>query len=276
MPFYFKDKTTRYLFLLLISYSFHWINLSSRLVHPEYKKHIGGSFDILETYPSTEGFLAYQDRLEETGLQLALDHGIFFEFVPLDPTGNITGIRYSLHDVETGVDYALVLNTNAGLWGYIIGDVIRFITLDPYRIEIRGRLGQYISAFGEHVIVAETDLAIKRTSEKFNLSITEYTVAPCFPDGELPYHQWYIEFGIQPDNLTDFETNLQKEMEDLNFTYKKTTQRKAISPLRIRLVRKNGFYEYLKENDRTGMQQKIPHVSNNDYFISGLNAFTID
>jgi phenylacetate-coenzyme A ligase PaaK-like adenylate-forming protein len=236
---------------------------------PEIRKYINMPFDVIETYPSTEGLLAYQDRLEERGMQLILNNGIFFEFVEVDTLFTQNVKRVSLKDVEPGVNYALVLNTNAGLWGYINGDTVRFKTVFPHRIEITGRIAQYISAFGEHVTVEETEKSIAETASECGATIIEFTVAPNIKnDGTLPYHEWFIEFGQVPDNLKDFADRLDKKICSRNFSYKDVVYHKAIEPLKITLVPKGGFEEFLRISGKTGMQQKIPHARN-DYQFAG-------
>lgn len=230
---------------------------------PEIKKYINMPFDVLETYPSTEGFIAYQDRLEERGMQLVLNNGIFFEFVPADEIFHRNPTRISLRDVQPGTNYAMILNTNAGLWGYINGDTIRFRTVFPHRIEITGRIEQYISAFGEHVTVEETDKSITETAAETSSTIVDYTVAPNIKNGgALPFHEWFIEFGQLPENISDFSTRLQNKICDRNFSYKDLAIHHAIQPLKVTLVPPGGFELLLKKSGRTGLQQKIPHVKN--------------
>ncbi len=236
---------------------------------PEIKKYINMPFDVLETYPSTEGFIAFQNSIEERGMQLVLNNGIFFEFVTLSELGQINAKRVSLKDVKCGVTYALVLNTNAGLWGYIIGDTVRFKTVFPHRIEITGRITQYISAFGEHVTVEETDQSIAETAAVHQVSIVEYTVAPNIKsDGTIPYHEWFIEFGQLPDDIDAFSKCLQDKICRRNYSYNDAVEKKAIDHLKITLVESGGFEKYLSESGKTGWQQKIPHLKN-DYEFAG-------
>jgi hypothetical protein len=236
---------------------------------PEIKKYINMPFDVYETYPTTEGLLAYQDRLEERGMQLILDNGIFFEFVEVKTLFTQNPKRVSLKDVEPGVNYALVLNTNAGLWGYINGDTVRFKTVFPHRIEITGRIAQYISAFGEHVTVEETEKSIAETASECGATIVEFTVAPNIKDdGTLPYHEWFIEFGQAPANMEDFAKRLDSKICARNFSYKDVVVHKAIEPLQITVVPTGGFETLLKLIGKTGLQQKVPHARN-DYQFAG-------
>jgi len=235
---------------------------------PEIKKYISVPFDVLETYPSTEGFIAYQDRREARGMQLVLNNGIFFEFVPLDELHQTNPTRISLKDVKQGINYALVLNTNAGLWGYINGDTVRFKTIFPHRIDITGRIGLFISAFGEHVTFEETDKSIAETSRECGATIVDYTVAPNIKDdGSLSYHEWFIEFGQIPVSMAEFSKRLDDKICQRNFSYKDLVVRKAIEPLRITLIPACGFEKFSKASGRTGLQQKIPHVRN-DYELA--------
>jgi len=235
---------------------------------PEIRRFMPSSFTILESYPSTEGFIAYQDRAEESGMQLVLDNGIFYEFVPVDEIHLEKPTRISLKDVEIGRNYALVLNTNAGLWGYIIGDVVRFKTLHPHRIEITGRIGQFISAFGEHVIVEETDTSIAEIADKLGCTIVNYTVAPHFGVGRsCLYHEWFIEFGIPPKDLGRFASLLDDRLMECNSNYKDCVQRKAITSLEITVIPENGFKDFMHKTGKVGMQQKMPHLTN-DYALA--------
>jgi len=244
---------------------------------PEIKKYINMPFDVFETYPTTEGLLAYQDRLEERGMQLILNNGIFFEFVEVDTLGSAHVKRVSLNEVKTGINYALVLNTNAGLWGYINGDTVRFKTVFPHRIEITGRIAQYISAFGEHVTVEETEKSIAETASECDATIIEFTVAPNIKDdGTLPFHEWFIEFGQAPANIEEFAKRLDQKICERNFSYKDVVVHKAIEPLKITLIPKGGFETYLQFSGKTGMQQKIPHARNDYQFASQLkNALSL-
>lgn len=240
---------------------------------PEIKKYINMPFDAYETYPSTEGLLAYQDRLEERGMQLILNNGIFFEFVPVNELYKENATRVSLKDVQPGINYAMILNTNAGLWGYINGDTVRFKTVFPHRIEITGRIAQYISAFGEHVTVEETEKSIAETASEFGATIVEYTVAPNIKDdGTLPYHEWFIEFGQAPTDMAAFAASLDKKICNRNFSYKDVVTHKAIEPLKITVVPAGGFERFLQIAGKTGLQQKVPHARNDYQFAGQLKA----
>jgi hypothetical protein len=240
---------------------------------PEIKKYIQLPFDLLETYPSTEGFIAYQDRLQERGMQLVLNNGIFFEFVPVHELYQKNATRVSLENVIPGINYALVLNTNAGLWGYVNGDTVCFDTVFPHRLTITGRIDQYISAFGEHVTVEETDKSIAETVAEFSATIVDYTVAPNISnDGPLPFHEWFIEFDQMPGNMNDFAKRLNEKICDRNFSYRDLVVNRAIEPLKITLLPGGGFEKFLNESGKTGFQQKIPHVKNDYQLAAQLKA----
>src|SRR5690606_1500952 len=173
-----------------------------------------------QTYPASEGFIAYQDDPADEDLLLLLNHGIFYEFVPAGEFFNENPTRISLKDVELNKDYVLILNTNAGLWGYNIGDTVRFTNLNPYKIVVSGRIKHYTSAFGELVIAHEVEQALQETFKKIPAQITEFTVAPQVnPAQGLPYHEWFVEFANEPENLSDFILELDQNLRRLNSYY---------------------------------------------------------
>lgn len=238
---------------------------------PEIRQYIDFQADILETYPSTEAFIAYQDRVDERGMQLVLNNGIFFEFVPVNELHRKDANRISLKKVEVGINYALVLNTNAGLWGYLMGDTLRFVSVYPHRVVITGRIAQYISAFGEHVTVEETDKSLAETARECGATIVEYTVAPNIrADGSRPYHEWFIEFGTMPADMDDFAKRLDQKICERNFSYKDVVVHLAIAPLKIQVVPVGGFELMLQASGRTGLQQKVPHLRNDYHFAQQL------
>lgn len=237
---------------------------------PEIKNYIRMPFDVLETYPSTEGFIAYQDRLEERGMQLVLDNGIFFEFVPVDELYMKDPGRISIKDVQPGINYALVLNTNAGLWGYLIGDTVRFTSVSPHRVRITGRTAQFISAFGEHVTSEETENSIAEVAAATNSTIVDYTIAPNISKGALPFHEWFIEFGEKPDDMTAFAKQLDAEIRNRNFCYKDLVTHKAIEPLKITIVPGGGFENIMRLSGKAGLQQKTPRLRNDYLFAQQL------
>lgn len=233
---------------------------------------LGGEVQMLETYPASEGFIAYQDTPEWRGLLLNVDSGIFFEFVPADRIYDPQPPRYSVSQVQTGVQYAVIINSNAGLWGYVLGDTVKFVSLQPPRIMVTGRISQYISAFGEHVIAEEVEAALQETLQVEPAVVTEFTVAPCVnpPDGELPYHEWLIEFEQPPANPKRFAAELDAHLCARNFYYRDLIVGKVLRPLKIRFLRKNTFIDYMKQEGRLGGQNKVPHLSNDRKMADAL------
>jgi len=224
---------------------------------------LGGKVDIIQTFPASEGFFAFQDDFEKEGLLLLTNHGIFYEFIPLEEFGKPEAKRLTLKEVELHKDYALVLTTNSGLWAYSIGDVVRFISKDPYRILVSGRTKHYTSAFGEHVIAYEVEEAMRATIEKFPAQITEFHLAPKVnPESGLPYHEWFIEFEKEPENIENFRETLDLEMRKRNTYYDDLISGNILQPLRITQLRKNAFQEYAKSEGKLGGQNKIPRLAN--------------
>lgn len=225
---------------------------------------IGRKVDSIELYPASEGFIAYQDSQKEEGLLLLLDAGIFYEFIPVETFGTKDQKRISISEVELGVNYVIILSTTAGLWGYNIGDTIKFTSLNPYRIVVTGRLSHFISAFGEHVIGKEVDHAMQEALSKMNFSVTEYTVAPQVnPEGDaLPYHEWLIEFDKEPTDLSALAKILDESMQEQNSYYFDLIQGKVLQPLKITVLPKGCFIEYMKRRGKLGGQNKVPRLSN--------------
>ncbi|HLA59067.1 MAG TPA: GH3 auxin-responsive promoter family protein, partial [Puia sp.] len=197
---------------------------------------IGKSVDTIETYPASEGFFAFQDSRKEEGLLLNTNSGIFFEFIPADEIFNENPTRISLKDVRTGVNYALIINNNAGLWGYNIGDTIRFVTVDPFRIVVTGRIKHFISAFGEHVIGEEVEYSLMKAAAEENIHITEFTVAPVIGEGRS-YHEWFVEFENMPHDLSAFAAKLDKLLRDKNVYYDDLIGGNILTPLKLTLVK---------------------------------------
>lgn len=223
---------------------------------------IGKKIDYVELYPASEGFIAYQDTLHEKGMLLLLDNGMFYEFIPSTEFFNENPTRISLKDVKLGVNYAIILNTNAGLWGYNIGDTIEFTSLKPYRIKVTGRIKHFISAFGEHVIAKEVENALNDAMKETNVSVSEFTVAPqVAPSEGLPYHEWFIEFEKLPENLDLFAQKIDQNMQEQNIYYKDLIDGKVLKPLVITRVQKGGFHAYMKSIGKFGGQNKIPQLS---------------
>lgn len=225
---------------------------------------IGRKVDSIELYPASEGFLAFQDKQDEEGLLLLLDSGIFYEFIPVDTFGTENQKRLTIGEVEKDVNYVIILSTTAGLWGYNLGDTVKFTSLNPYRIIITGRLSHFISAFGEHVIGKEVDHALQEAMAQIGFSVTEYTVAPQVnPAGnELPYHEWLIEFDKQPEDLTKLTEVLDKKMQNQNSYYLDLISGKVLQPLKITVLPKESFINYMRKKGKLGGQNKVPRLAN--------------
>ncbi|WP_265427481.1 GH3 auxin-responsive promoter family protein [Chryseobacterium sp. YIM B08800] len=224
---------------------------------------LGGKVDIVQTFPASEGFFAFQDDYTKEGLLLLTNHGIFYEFIPLEQYGKPNAQRLTLKDIELNKDYALILTTNSGLWAYSIGDVVRFIDKNPHRILVSGRTKHFTSAFGEHVIAFEVEEAIKATVEKFPAQITEFHLAPeVNPEEGLPYHEWFIEFEKEPENLDVFKNELDDQLRKRNTYYDDLISGNILQKLHISKLQKNAFQEYAKSEGKLGGQNKIPRLAN--------------
>ncbi|WP_396139377.1 GH3 auxin-responsive promoter family protein [Flavobacterium sp.] len=224
---------------------------------------IGRKVDSIELFPASEGFFAYQDSQAAKGMLLLLNSGIFYEFVKSEEFFTENPKRYTIGEVELHVNYVLIISTNAGLWAYNIGDTVQFTSLKPYRVIVSGRIKHYISAFGEHVIGKEVECALKEAMENSNIRINEFTVAPQIaPTSGLPYHEWFIEFENEPENLSAFALKIDSEMRNQNSYYDDLIVGKVLKTLVISKVSKNGFQEYMKSIGKLGGQNKIPRLSN--------------
>ena len=230
----------------------------------KFEELIGKKVDSLELYPASEGFIAFQDKQDEKGLLLLLDYGIFYEFIPADEYYDEHPTRISLEEVELGVNYVIILNTNAGLWGYNIGDTVQFTSLEPYRIVVSGRIKHFTSAFGEHVIGKEVDEAMRVALERFsNVEVTEFTVAPQVePEEGLPYHEWLVEFANPPEDLVQFSQLLDERLQVQNVYYKDLIEGKVLRSLVLNPLPKNAFYNFMKSQGKLGGQNKVPRLSN--------------
>ena len=237
---------------------------------------LGKPVDTIQTFPASEGFFAFQDDYQKEGLLLLTNHGIFYEFVPLEQYGKPNARRLTLKDVELNKDYALILTTNSGLWAYSIGDVVRFISKNPHRILVSGRTKHFTSAFGEHVIAFEVEEAMKSTVEKFPAQITEFHLAPQVnPKIGLPYHEWFIEFEKEPENMEAFRKNLDDEMRKRNTYYNDLISGNILQPLIITKLRKNAFQDYAKSEGKLGGQNKIPRLANDRKIGDFLGKFKL-
>jgi hypothetical protein len=239
---------------------------------------IGKKIDSIELYPASEGFIAYQDSQKRNDLLLNADSGIFYEFIPASEYFEPNPKRILLSDVETGINYAIVLSTNAGLWAYSLGDTVKFTSINPYRILITGRISQYISAFGEHVIVEEVEQALLKTVSEFHAEVVEFTVAPQVnpPQDELPYHEWFIEFSKPPADLENFRSALDESLQQKNMYYRDLVAGKIIQPLKIRLLQKDSFIRYMKSIGKLGGQNKVPRLSNDRKIADELSLYAMN
>ncbi|HCA08522.1 GH3 auxin-responsive promoter family protein [Chryseobacterium sp.] len=237
---------------------------------------LGGKVDIIQTFPASEGFFAFQDDYTKEGLLLLTNHGIFYEFIPLEEYGKPGARRLTIKEVELNKDYALILTTNSGLWAYSIGDVVRFIDKNPYRILVSGRTKHFTSAFGEHVIAFEVEEAMKATLEKHPAQIAEFHLAPQVNPAEgLPYHEWLIEFEKEPENVESFRNELDTELRKRNTYYDDLITGNILQPLHISLLKKNAFHEYAKCQGKLGGQNKTPRLANDRKIADLLEIYKL-
>ncbi|MHC0444417.1 GH3 auxin-responsive promoter family protein [Flavobacterium sp. 3-218] len=237
----------------------------------KFENMIGRKVDSIELFPASEGFFAYQDSQKEKGMLLLLNSGIFYEFIKADEFFTENPKVYTIGEVEVGVNYVLIISTNAGLWRYNIGDTVQFTSLAPYRVIVSGRIKHYISAFGEHVIANEVENAMKEAVAETNIVINEFTVAPQItPASGLPYHEWLIEFEREPDNFDAFAEALDNSMRKQNIYYDDLITGNVLRKVVITKVSKNGFQEYMKSQGKLGGQNKIPRLSNDRNIADNL------
>jgi len=235
---------------------------------------IGKKVDSIELFPASEGFFAFQDIPGNEGLLLLLNSGIFYEFIPAEEFFSENPTRLSIGEVELGKNYALIINSNAGLWGYSIGDTIKFISKNPYRLVVTGRIKHFISAFGEHVIGEEVEKAMQEAL-KFHpeVSLVEFTVAPqVTPDEGLPHHEWLVEFANVPANLPALERRIDESLRKLNIYYDDLIRGGILQTLQITPLKSNAFREYMKNEGKLGGQNKVPRLSNDRKIASQLQA----
>lgn len=239
---------------------------------------IGFAIDSIETYPASEGFIAYQNSQKDKSLLLLVDSGIFYEFIPVDEFFDKNPTRISLKDVELNKNYVLIMNTNAGLWGYNIGDTVKFVSKDPYNIVVTGRIKHYISAFGEHVIGEEVEQALLGAAREEGLDIVEFTVAPQVTpaNGELPYHEWFVEFGSEPKDLHAFALKVDKALQQKNIYYFDLIEGNILQPLIIRKLKKDAFIDYMRSQGKLGGQNKVPRLSNDRKIANELKNYIIN
>jgi hypothetical protein len=229
-------------------------------------------FKYYEIYNASEGFFAIQDLNYSSDLLLMLDYGIFYEFIPMDTFGTPNQKAIRLADVELFKNYAIVITTNSGLWRYMIGDTVRFTSLNPYRIRVTGRTKHHINVFGEELMVENTDQAIAKACKITQTEVVDYTVAPIFMEGkEKGAHEWMIEFKDNPTDVLQFQKVLDESIQALNSDYEaKRYNNMTLNPLVINVARKNLFYDWLKDRDKLGGQHKIPRLSNQRDYLEQL------
>lgn len=236
---------------------------------------LGKPVDSIETYPASEGFIAYQDSQKEKGLLLLCNAGIFYEFIPANEVFNENPNRLGLNEVQLDVNYALILSTNAGLWGYNIGDTVKFVSLNPYRIVVSGRIKHFISAFGEHVIAEEVEYALMSVANAEGVEVTEFTVAPQVnpTNGELPYHEWFIEFAKAPTDMKAFRRRVDEVLQQKNVYYFDLIKGKVLQPLVIRSMQKDTFVNYMRSLGKLGGQNKLPRLANDRSIADQLEQY---
>ncbi len=237
---------------------------------------IGKKIDSIELFPASEGFFAFQDSQDAEGLLLNTNSGIYYEFVPAGEIFQENPTRLSLKDVKIGENYAMLINSNAGLWGYNLGDTVKFVSTEPYRLIVSGRIKHFISAFGEHVIGEEVEQALLKVALEEQVKITEFTVAPFIQqDQGKSYHEWFIEFEREPDNWQQFIQKLDHNLREKNVYYDDLISGNILMSLQVRRIRKNGFIDYMKSIGKLGGQNKVPRLSNDRVIADGLMEFVL-
>jgi hypothetical protein len=230
------------------------------------------NFKYYEIYNASEGFFAIQDQNGSDELLLMLDYGIFYEFIPMDTFGTLNQRVIRLNQVELHKNYALVITTNSGLWRYLIGDTIRFTSLNPYRIKVTGRTKHHINVFGEELMVENTDTALAKTCKTFNCEMVDYTVAPIFmTNNQKGAHEWMVEFKNPPEDIAKFTQALDENIQALNSDYEaKRFNNMTLNPLVLHIARPHLFYDWLKQQDKLGGQHKVPRLSNERTYLERL------
>ena len=235
---------------------------------------IGRKVDSIELYPASEGFFAFQDQQNDKGMLLQLDSGIFYEFIEAATFFDENPTRITLKDVKLGVNYVMIISTNAGLWAYNIGDTVEFTSLKPYKVIVSGRIKHFISAFGEHVIGKEVEYALNEALQQSGASINEFTVAPQItPTEGLPYHEWFIEFEKEPENIETFANIMDASLQAQNSYYLDLIKGKILRSLQVTKIQKDGFQNYMKSIGKLGGQNKIPRLSNDRNIAKTLTNY---
>ena len=236
---------------------------------------IGFDIDSIETYPASEGFIAFQDSQKDKSLLLLVDGGIFYEFIPVDEYFNENPTRLNLAEIELNKNYAIILSTNAGLWAYSIGDTVKFVSKNPYKILVTGRVKHFISAFGEHVIAEEVEFALMSVAKEIGAEITEFTVAPQITptEGGLPFHEWFVEFSKTPEDLESFRLKVDSALQQKNIYYKDLIKGNILQPLILRNLRANAFIDFMRQEGKLGGQNKVPRLANDRKIADKLKKF---
>lgn len=236
---------------------------------------IGFDVDTIETYPASEGFIAFQDNQNDTSLLLLVNGGIFYEFIPVDEFFTENPTRLCLAEVELNKNYALILSTNAGLWAYSIGDTVKFVSKNPYKILVTGRIKHFISAFGEHVIAEEVEHALLSVANKEGVEITEFTLAPQInpPQGGLPYHEWFVEFAKPPADIATFALKVDTALQQKNIYYADLINGNILQPLQLHSLKPNAFINYMRTQGKLGGQNKVPRLANNRLIADELTPY---
>ena len=238
---------------------------------PLFEKLVGRKLDSIELFPASEGFFAYQDQQNDKGLLLLLNNQIFYEFIKVDEFGEQNQKRHTLGEVELNVNYVLILSTSAGLWAYNIGDTVCFVSLEPYRLVVTGRIKHFISAFGEHVIGKEVETAMQQACHESDVQVKEFTVAPKIdPEEGLPYHEWFIEFENPPQDTENLAQKLDQSMQEQNVYYEDLLKGSVLRTLVITTVADGGFQQYMKSIGKLGGQNKVPRLSNDRKIVDKL------
>jgi len=238
---------------------------------------IGRRVDSIELFPASEGFFAYQDKQDNRGLLLLLQAGIFYEFIEAEAFFEPNARRYTIGEVREGVNYVMIISTNAGLWGYNLGDTVQFVSLKPYRVIVTGRIKHFISAFGEHVIAKEVEYAMESALQETGARVNEFTVAPMInpSEGGLPYHEWLVEFEKEPEDMDRFVELLDQSLQQQNSYYFDLIEGHVLRKLEITRIRKGGFLDYMKSIGKLGGQNKVQRLSNDRKVAEGLLPFRL-
>jgi len=237
---------------------------------------IGRKVDSIELYPASEGFFAFQDKQSEKGMLLQLKSGIFYEFIKADEFFNENPKRITIKDVEVGINYVMIISTNAGLWAYNVGDTVEFTSTKPYRVIVSGRIKHFISAFGEHVIGKEVEQALQEALAGSDAEVSEFSVAPQInPIAGLPYHEWFIEFEKEPEDLSALAYKIEASLLSQNSYYLDLIEGKVLQSLKITKIKKGGFQEYMKSIGKLGGQNKLPRLSNDRKLADKLEALNV-